>query len=177
MTQIDTSLFFAIYSLAGREIAGDFLIIFFGTYFIFIVFIIFVCVAYLAYKKRKNTTALTPYVGALVASVVAYGVVDAIRLFYHHLRPFVAFNIPHLLTDSAYSFPSAHTTVLFALATATYFFNKKFSYFIFVAGIVVGIARIAGGIHYPSDIVGGMILGIVTSWILYWLYKSGLSRK
>lgn len=175
MTSLDTSLFFAIYSLAGRGIVGDFLIVFFGQYFIFIVFIIFIYIAYLAYKKQRNISELKPYIGALVASVVAYGVVDIVRLFYHHARPFIAFNIPHLLTDKAYSFPSAHTAVLFALATATYFFNKKFAYFIFAAGIIVGIARIAGGVHYPSDILGGVIFGIATSGILYWLYKLDLS--
>jgi undecaprenyl-diphosphatase len=177
MTSINTSLFFTIYSLAGRGIIGDSLIVFFGTYFIYIVLIVFVCAAYLAYKKRRNIIALRPYIGALAASVVSYGVVDIVRLFYHHARPFVAFNIPHLLTDSAYSFPSAHTTVLFALATVTYFFNKKLSYFIFAAGIIVGIARIAGGVHYPSDILGGMIFGIATSGILYWLYKLDLSQR
>jgi undecaprenyl-diphosphatase len=154
---------------------SDFLIVFFGQYFIFIVFIIFIWIAYRAYKKRKNVAALRPYVGALIASFVAYGVVDIVRLFYHHVRPFIAFTIPHLLTDSAYSFPSAHTAVLFALATATYFFNKKFAYFIFVAGLIVGIARVAGGVHYPSDILGGMIFGIATSGILYWLYTLDLS--
>lgn len=175
MTNIDISLFFAIHSFAGRGIWSDFLIVFFGQYFIFIVFIIFLYAAYLAYKKRKNIAALRSYIGALVASVVAYGVVDIVRLFYHHPRPFIAFNIPHLLTDNAYSFPSAHTAVLFALATATYFFNKKLSYFIFATGFVVGIARVAGGVHYPSDILGGIIFGMATSGILYWLYKLDLS--
>lgn len=177
MTNLDTLLFFTIHSLAGKGIVGDFLIIFFGTYFIYIVLIIFLYFAYCAYKKRRNVATLTPYLGALVASVVSYGVVDAIRLFYHHARPFVTFNIQHLLTDSAYSFPSAHTTVLFALATATYFFNKKLSYFIFIAGVIVGFARIAGGVHYPSDILGGMLIGIATSGILYLLIKINLSSR
>ena len=120
---------------------------------------------------------LRPYVGALITSGVAYGVVQIVRLFYHRLRPFVAFHIPHLLTDTAYSFPSAHTAVLFALATATYFFNKKLSYVIFAAGVVVGVARIMGGVHYPTDILGGIILGIATSGILYWLYKCDLLSR
>jgi undecaprenyl-diphosphatase len=170
VAQLDTSLFFAIHSLAGRGIVGDFIIVFFGEYFIYLVFIIFICVAYLAYKKQKNIAILKPYLGAVIAAGVAYGIANAIRFFYHHLRPFITFSIPHLLTDTAYSFPSVHTIVLFALATATYFFNKKLSYFIFAAGFVVGFARIAGGVHYPSDIVGGIVLGIATSYILYWLY-------
>ena len=171
MVQLDTSLFFAIHSLAGHGVAGDFSIIFFGEYFIYIVFIIFAYAAWCAYKKQKNIAALRPYAGAVIAAGVAYSIANAIRIFYHHLRPFVALPISHLLTDTSYSFPSVHTIVLFALATAVYFFNKKLSYVIFVAGLFVGIARIAGGVHYPSDILGGIVLGIATSSILYWLYR------
>ena len=168
MTPLDTSLFYSIHSLAGQSATGDFLIIFFGEYFIYVVFVIFALVALRAYKKEKNVSALMPYLGAIIAATVArYGVTPAIRFFYHHLRPFVALSTSHLLTDNSYSFPSGHTITMFALATAVYFFNKKFSYFLFAAGLIIGIARIAGGVHYPSDIVGGIVLGIVTSSILY----------
>ncbi len=172
MASLDSALFFIIYSLAGHFVWSDFLIIFFGEYLIYIVLLIFVYFGYLAYKKRKNVALLRPYIGALLASGVAYGIVQMVRLFYHHLRPFAAYGIPHLLTDNAYSFPSAHTTVLFALTTATYFFNKKLAKFIFIAGCIVGLARIAGGVHYPSDILGGMIFGAAISWILYKAYLS-----
>jgi undecaprenyl-diphosphatase len=178
ITQLDTSLFFAIHSLAGRGIIGDFLIIFFGKYFIYVVFALFAYAAYRAHRKQKSTAAFRPYFGALIAASVAYGVANAIRFFYHHPRPFITFPISHLLTDASYSFPSVHTIVLFSLAMATYFFNKRFSYFIFAAGIVVGVARVAGGVHYPSDILGGIVLGIATSSILHWLYtKTRFSRR
>ena len=172
MASLNTQLFFIIYSLAGRAAWSDFLIIFFGDYGIYIVFAIFFIAAYRAYKKRKNVAALRPYVGTLVAVATAYGVVQVIRLFYHHVRPFVAFGIPHLLTDAAYSFPSAHTTVLFSLGTSVYFFNKKLAKFICISGLFVGIARIAGGVHYPLDILGGILLGAAVSWILDRAYLS-----
>ncbi len=173
----DISLFYAIHALSGHGVAGDFLIVFFGEYFIYIVFIVFVCVAYLAYRKQKSIAALSPYLGAVIAAGVAYGIADVIRFFYHRPRPFVTLPISHLLADTAYSFPSAHTIVLFALATAVYFFNKKFSYFIFAAGFVIGVARVAGGVHYPSDILGGIILGIATVGVLYWLYSKLRFRR
>ena len=171
MTKLDTSLFFAIHSLAGHGMVGDFFIVFFGEYFIYLVLTIFVLAACRSYKKEKNITTLKPYLGAILAAFIArYGVTEAIRFFYHHPRPFITFPMAHLMTETAYSFPSGHTIVMFSLATATYFFDKRFSYFLFAAGLVIGIARIAGGVHYPSDIVGGIVLGIATSWILYRVY-------
>ncbi|MCX6786300.1 MAG: phosphatase PAP2 family protein [Candidatus Kaiserbacteria bacterium] len=162
------SIFYAIHSLSGHGIIGDFLIVFFGEYFIYLVLAIFILVAYRAYKKEKNIAVLKPYFLAIIATVVArFVITPAIRLFYHHLRPFIALSTSHLLTDTSYSFPSGHTITMFALAVATYFFNKKFSYFLFAAGLIVGVARIAGGVHYPSDVVGGIVLGVITGVVIY----------
>ena len=172
MTQIDTSLFYAIHSLAGHGVIGDFLIIFFGEYFIYVVLAIFLFLAYRAYNKEKNITELLPYLGAIVAAGIArYAVTPVIRFFYHHPRPFITLSTSHLLTETSYSFPSGHTITMFALATAVYFLNKKWAYVLYIAGLIIGIARIAGGVHYPSDIIGGIVLGTLTSWILYQLYK------
>ncbi|MFH1178269.1 MAG: phosphatase PAP2 family protein [bacterium] len=173
--QLDTALFYSIHSLAGHWAAVDFLIVFFGEYFIYIVLVIFIIVAIRAYQKEKRITEITPYLVALiVAGIARYTITPAIRFYYHHLRPFVALSTTHLITDTSYSFPSGHTIVFFSLATATYFFNKKFAYFLYVSGLIVGIARIVGGVHYPSDIIGGIILGIATGGILYWLYTKCL---
>jgi len=150
----------------------DFLIVFFGEYFMYVVLAIFVFVAYRSYKKTKNGGALKPYFWAIIAAIVArYAVTPAIRFFYHHLRPFVALSTSHILTDTAYSFPSGHTIIMFALAGATYFFNKKFSYFLAATGLVIGIARIAGGVHYPSDIIGGIVLGIAIGAVVHLLTR------
>jgi undecaprenyl-diphosphatase len=94
------------------------------------------------------------------------------------LRPFIALNLPqHVLADHSYAFPSGHTTLVFTLATATYFFNKKLAYFLYASGLIIGLARIAGGVHYPSDIVGGIILGILIGFIVYKLWKRYFSHK
>jgi len=94
------------------------------------------------------------------------------------LRPFIALNLPqHVLTDHSYAFPSGHTAVVFTLATATHFFNKKLAYFLYASGLVIGLARIAGGVHYPSDIAGGIILGIFIGFIVYKLWRGYFSHK
>lgn len=179
LAALDTSLFYALHALSGRGIAGDFLIVFFGKYFIYLVFAIFALLACRAYRQRKSNAAVRPYLGAFAAALIArYGVTAAIRYFYHRPRPFIALSTSHLLTETSYSFPSGHTIVMFSLATATYFFNKKLSYVLFAAGLVIGIARVAGGVHYPSDIAGGIVLGIVVSSALCWTYRRyGLLRS
>jgi len=75
------------------------------------------------------------------------------------------------LSDSSYSFPSGHTIFIFALATAVYFFHKKLGYFLYFSGLLIGLARISGGVHYPSDILGGIILGSLTSLFIFYLER------
>jgi undecaprenyl-diphosphatase len=159
MNWFDNYFFGILHGLAGKSAPGDFLIIFFGDYFLYVCLIIFV---YFAWRNRQQQPKL--YGLAIVSALIArFGVAEGIRLFYHRLRPFLALHTTHLLSDYAYSFPSGHTIFMFALAAYTFYFNKKLSYFLLASGLVIGLARVAGGVHYPTDIFGGIVFGILTS--------------
>lgn len=62
------------------------------------------------------------------------------------------------------SFPSGHTSLNFsvftALAAVLIKEKKKWAWLLLIIPIIVGITRIIRGVHYPSDVVGGMIIGI-----------------
>lgn len=166
---LDHWLFLQFYSLAGLSKALDSLIVFLGEYWLYFVLALFVLCAYWDYR-RKGLNSLKLYGLAFLSSLVArFGVAELIRIFYHRLRPFVALGLPHLLSDNSYSFPSGHTIFLFALATGAYLFNPRLGIFLYCSGLLIGLARICGGVHYPSDILGGMILGTLTSLLIFYL--------
>lgn len=167
MAGIDNKMFYWLYGLAGRSEWGDALIIFLGEYLIFFVLLVFVLFALRGYL-RDGLMATKPYFYAILSSFVArFLVVSTFRFFYEHPRPFTALSLSSLLESTSNSFPSGHTITIFSLAGAAWFFNRKLSYFLIVAGLLVGAARVAGGVHYPSDIAGGIILGILTGVIIY----------
>lgn len=172
---MDLSLFYALHSLAGLSIWGDALIVFFARWYFYIVLAVFVYAAWQGYRGIASN--LYNYAVALIAALIArFGVAEIIRYFYHHDRPYVAIaGLPHLLTDNAYSFPSGHTIFLFALGAVSHFFNKKLAYFLYVSGLVIGLARVAAGVHYPSDIVGGIIIGAATGVCVYLLAERFLT--
>lgn len=174
---MDLSLFYAIHSLAGVSAWGDLLIVFFAKYYLYVVLAVFAYAAWSAYGQARERVWLWKYGIALAAAFFArFGLAEVIRYFYHHERPFVALGVSHLITDTAYSFPSGHAIFIFALGAATHFFNKKLAYFLYASGLLIGIARIAGGVHYPSDILGGAVLGLITGAVVCWVAKRYLAR-
>ena len=96
--------------------------------------------------------------------------VEVIRFFYDSSRPFITLVFKPLIDlEISNSFPSGHASVFFALATAVFLFNKKWGYCFFVGAILIGLARIFVGVHWPLDIAGGLAVGIL-SVLLVWKF-------
>ena len=79
----------------------------------------------------------------------------------------------HNKKSGQFSFVSAHAANTFGLAMFTTLIFKKWSYgiFIFIWAAFNSYTRIYMGLHYPGDILGGIILGILISFLVYLLYK------
>ena len=163
MTGLNTSIFFAFNSIAGQSASVDKVIVFFADYLAYILVAVFITILFFQ-KTRSEKIRL--FLSAIVASIVGRGiVVEVIRFFYHHPRPFVVLeNVRQLFAESSYSFPSGHATFFFALSTVLYCRNKYFGATFFVLSLIMGLARISAGVHYPLDILGGAIFGVIVGF-------------
>ncbi len=178
MYTLDLTVFYGLHGLAGQSAGLDALIVFFGEY---LLYVLLATLAYVIFQEFRacHTEKVYGYCVAVLGALVArFGVEPIIHLFYQRERPFLALHITHLLTDTTYSFPSGHTIFLFALATGIYFVNKPLAYFFYAAALAVGLARVASGVHYPSDILGGIVLGVLTSvlFVAAWRGVAGGKR-
>ena len=63
-------------------------------------------------------------------------------------------------------------TLWWAVTAAVYFYNKKLAVALAVASLIMGIARIYVGVHWPSDILGGMAICILSGWLTAWYVEN-----
>ncbi len=80
-------------------------------------------------------------------------------------RPYNVNTEVTLLIDKlkSYSFPSGHTSSSFAAATAIFICNKKIGVPALVLAAIIAFSRLYLYVHYPTDVLGGAVLGVVVA--------------
>ena len=108
---------------------------------------------------------------ALVSLTISHLIVNLLKNRVCRLRPIEV--LPNLNTFNVaidyYSFPSGHTTAVFAIATILAFNESFLALVCFPVALVVGITRLYLGVHYPSDVLAGMVLATFTSAVIQFL--------
>ena len=141
----------------------------------FLLLVIFTVSFFLIAKKT--------YLNALLLSAFSlsgFWAVSLLKDFFDRPRPSI---VEHLSVPSSTSFPSGHaanSTIVYILVAVALFsmIPGKYARFCLISGAfilaaLIGISRIALGVHWPSDVLGGWIFGL--SWACLWLLKGSNS--
>lgn len=162
-------IFHALNSLAGHSWIFDKMINFFANQLPFLM--IGGLGVFLAMHKDKKKGARDLAV-VLTAAFAAYLITRLIKYIFPHPRPSTVPGTTVLFVpDDAQSFPSGHATFFSALPAALYFYHKRIAFWYALGALLIGFSRIIGGIHWPSDILAGYIVGGLVGGVTYYYYQ------
>ncbi len=162
---IDLQVVFMLHDLTGRSVSSDGAIVFVAEY---VPFLIVGGAGILIYHSRISLVEkLHRGILALFSGAIArVGVVEIIRALYERPRPFITADFQPLIELQSWSFPSAHAAFLFGVVGVLYAFYPRWGGIFVGAVILVCLARITAGVHYPSDIIAGAFVGILTAFVV-----------
>lgn len=83
-------------------------------------------------------------------------------------NPIINVLVEHTSTKS---FPSSHAVNNFAVAVFLSYYYEKLKKIFYGIAIVIGFSRIYVGAHYPSDVLGGALIGLVLGYLFVILYN------
>lgn len=121
---------------------------------------------------KKSKLLRVVFYKMVVVLIIAALMSTTLKSLLHRERPFVTYpDIVKLSQAGNSSFPSGHTLEGFAVAVAFSILvpKRKFYIPVFMWASVVAYTRMALGVHYPSDVLSGMIIGSFIGWIVPWL--------
>ena len=123
--------------------------------------------------RRNALLLLIPVaISAVVANILKY-TIDLPRPFevYHFIK--------QLSVGGSPTFPSGHTSDAFAFATAASLVYRKWFIIIpcIIWAVLVGYSRMYLGVHFPSDVLGGALVGAISSSVYYWFVKRNTQNR
>lgn len=130
-----------------------------GLYSVWI--LICILLAIFGGKKGRNVALI-----CFIAIVIGYFSAEILKIIFAKPRPFEVLTGVNLFgIETEYSFPSTHATEVFIGCTII---GKKYGHIIpFIClAVLVSISRVYVGVHYPSDILGGALLGLGISFLI-----------
>lgn len=175
MNPFDNTVYHFVNHFAGHHHVLDAVMSFFAQYALELYAVLFI-VAWFTFPKSDSK-----HRHALVVSVFAGVLALIINVVISHIwfrpRPFTVLSkgdftqlIPH---SNDASFPSDHTSGSFGFAAAAWGKNVRWiSHGFTTLAVIVMIARVYCGVHWPTDVIAGMVVGIVAGrlmWKLEWL--------
>ena len=166
MSQLNQKLFETIHNWSGISPSFDRIILFCAAH-LWWVLIVAVVLFYALLKRSARGLAELSVI--LFSGAASYVVAFIVKHIVASPRPVeVIKDLPTLIQEAAgTAFPSGHTALVFGLAIALLLYDRFLGIAALVIAAVVGLSRVAAGVHWPIDILGGIVVGGIVALIIH----------
>ncbi|MFY4774485.1 phosphatase PAP2 family protein [Metabacillus sp. RGM 3146] len=137
---------------------------------------IFVCLFLIIFTSGALRFAGIASAAALALSHIPVAIV---KKLYPRKRPYITLHETKVPANPLedHSFPSGHTTAVFSIVVPLLMFMPGLAIVLIPLGISVGLSRIYLGLHYPSDVLAGFLLGTSTSMLSFLAVSQIISNQ
>ncbi|WP_288221982.1 phosphatase PAP2 family protein [uncultured Clostridium sp.] len=119
------------------------------------------------YRKVGFILLLALLINAIIGEGIIKNIVQRPRAFITYPNINIIINPP-----TSFSFPSGHTASSFAAAVVIGYYIKEWKYISYSLATLIAFSRLYLFVHYPSDIIGGILLGIISALLTIRIAKS-----
>jgi len=146
------------------------LIFIFGAKYLYLVVIISSFIWFLNQPKPKRKEI---FIIACLCLPLAFIFSKVAGHLYYSLQPFVVGHFQPLIQHKADNgFPSHHALLVFAISAIIFIFSRRTGLVLWILGLFVGFSRIYVGVHHMIDIIGSMLISIVSVTLVYFIRKT-----
>lgn len=130
----------------------------------------------LAVNKKTRSIGLITLAALILSTIVGEGI---LKHLIQRPRPYTDFPSIQMLVGkvTSYSFPSGHATSSFAAAYVLSRYLKKYSPVFWTMAFGITFSRIYLFMHYPTDIIAGIVLGLLCGKTVSYLYENKLKNQ
>ena len=171
LLEIDAGIFLAIQGVAHALPAIAPGILFLGEWALYPILAALAFIYIYAHGHRHTRLAHGVLLSLISALVARFGVTELLQNLFMRERPYLALDLPTLIQQPDYSFPSGHATFFFALALSLYYTDRRLGVIMFLLAGFISLARVMAGVHYPLDILAGALVGLATAYAIHWAFN------
>ena len=132
------------------------------------------------YRKIGITMVVSLIIGALIASIIIKPLVLRARPYQSDIEVYKTWwQFAGCSIEKDTSFPSGHTTAAMSSMCGLFLAskNKKVSWLVFIYPIVIACSRIYLCVHYPSDTLGGLLVGLLAALLANLIVSKTYKRR
>lgn len=135
----------------------------FYSFAVYLAYLMAIAIAAYLFLHQTVETVKTLLLALLAFVLARIVIAQSIYILFNRDRPFFTYKVNSiLLFANKPSFPSGHATSMFAIATVFFMYDWRFGLLLYAIALLTVVSRVIAGVHFPSDIIAGALIGIVS---------------